>query len=121
MSIDKKAEYYDVGGIEAIDVVKAKLTPEQYKGFMLGSSIVYLLRANHKGDFGGDIRKARIYLQMLETYIDRSWGYGEPKPTFFGRLKDWVGCLQNRACYLQGRILAFAGLARESLKAWRNG
>jgi len=27
MSVDKKASYYDIGGIEVIDIIRAKLSP----------------------------------------------------------------------------------------------
>lgn len=36
MSKDLKSSYYDEGGIETLDIIKAKLSPEQYKGFLLG-------------------------------------------------------------------------------------
>lgn len=48
MSRDGQATYYDVGGIETADVVKAKLTGEQYIGFLLGTSLVYQCRLNWK-------------------------------------------------------------------------
>jgi len=66
MSIDKKADYYDAGGIETIRIIKAKLTPEQYKGYLLGSIIKYPLRANWKGSFQRDIEKIGILQKELE-------------------------------------------------------
>ena len=65
MSKDEKAEYYDQGGIEVIEIIKAKLTPEQYRGFLLGNAIKYVCRANHKGDFDRDIQKAENYITWL--------------------------------------------------------
>lgn len=41
MSKDQKRTYYDAGGIETLDVIKAKLTPEQYHGYLLGNVIKY--------------------------------------------------------------------------------
>jgi hypothetical protein len=58
---DPKSRYYDVGGIETLDIIKAKLTPEQYRGFLLGNIIKYACRANHKGNFDRDIEKVRFY------------------------------------------------------------
>jgi hypothetical protein len=65
MAVDPKSNYYDVGGIETINIIKAKLTPEQYEGFLLGNVLKYCCRCVHKGKFGRDIEKARTYLQML--------------------------------------------------------
>jgi len=30
MSVDPESSYYDAGEIETIDIIKAKLTPEQF-------------------------------------------------------------------------------------------
>ncbi len=48
MSKDEKSSYYDAGGIETLDVIKAKLTPEQYQGYLLGNAIKYQCRMMHK-------------------------------------------------------------------------
>jgi hypothetical protein len=58
---DPKSRYYDHGGIEVLDIIKAKLTPEQYQGFCLGNAIKYTCRANHKGDYNRDLEKAEFY------------------------------------------------------------
>lgn len=60
-SKDPKARYYDAGGVEVLDVIKAKLTHDQYKGWLLGNLIKYSCRANHKGQFQRDIEKVRFY------------------------------------------------------------
>jgi hypothetical protein len=48
MSKDPKSTYYDTGGIETLDIIKAKLTPEQYQGYCLGNAIKYACRVMHK-------------------------------------------------------------------------
>lgn len=58
---DPKSRYYDAGGLETLDIIKAKLTPEQYRGFLLGNIIKYSCRANYKGEFDRDIEKVRFY------------------------------------------------------------
>ena len=68
MAVDKKTGYYDAGGIEVFDVLKAKLTEEQYVGYLLGTSIVYQLRCNWKEDFNRDIEKSKIYSEMLDKF-----------------------------------------------------
>ena len=60
-SKDPKSRYYDAGGISTLDIIKAKLTPEQYRGFLLGNIMKYSCRVNHKGNFDRDIEKVRFY------------------------------------------------------------
>jgi len=66
MSRDEKSSYYDAGGIETIDVIKAKLTEEQYKGYLLGNIIKYSCRLNHKGQAVRDAEKIKTYSAELE-------------------------------------------------------
>ena len=63
---DNKANYYDAGGIESLDIIRAKLTPEQYKGWLLGNIIKYSNRANFKGVFERDIEKINNYSKWLK-------------------------------------------------------
>jgi hypothetical protein len=58
---DPKSRYYDAGGLEVLEIIRAKLTPEQYQGFCLGNAIKYTCRANHKGDYVRDLEKAEFY------------------------------------------------------------
>ena len=64
--IDSKSSYYDAGGISTMDVIKAKLTDEQFKGFLLGNQIKYSCRLNHKGDPSRDAEKAANYARLLK-------------------------------------------------------
>lgn len=57
-------DHYTAGGLETIDILKAKLTPEQYEGFLLGNVIKYTTRYGHKNGVE-DIRKALWYLNHL--------------------------------------------------------
>jgi len=70
MSIDSKAGYYDAGGIEVIEVIRAKLTPAQFEGFCLGNAIKYALRANFKGTKERDLEKFSVYSQLLVETIE---------------------------------------------------
>ena len=70
MSLDPKATYYDAGGIEVIKVVKAKLPPYEFRGYLLGTALVYLLRAHYKGELVRDVEKAKIYLDLLHEDLD---------------------------------------------------
>ena len=62
MSTDPKSGHYDAGGIETIEIIRAKLTPEQFYGYCLGNVLKYLCRANHKGDPERDLEKAGVYM-----------------------------------------------------------
>lgn len=57
--------HYTAGGIEVIDVLKAKMTESEFKGFLRGNVIKYLLRAELKGNEEQDYQKAKWYLERL--------------------------------------------------------
>ena len=63
--LDPQSRYYDAGGIETIDVIKAKLTPEQLRGYLLGNLIKYSCRMNFKGSAVRDAEKCKYYSQWL--------------------------------------------------------
>jgi len=69
MSHDDKSLYYDVGGIEVLDIIRAKLTPEQYAGYLLGNAIKYHCRCMHKGDTVRDAEKAANYSRWLADFL----------------------------------------------------
>jgi len=58
-------EHYTSGGIEAIDVMRAKLEPAEFAGFCRGNVLKYVMRAGKKGDAREDLRKAQWYLNVL--------------------------------------------------------
>jgi hypothetical protein len=57
--------HYKVGGIETIDYMKAKSTPEEFKGHLRLTAIKYLSRTGYKGDALEDLKKAQWYLNRL--------------------------------------------------------
>ena len=67
MSKDPKSNYYDVGGIETLDTIRAKLTFDQYQGYLLGNVLKYNCRMMHKSpeDFTRDAEKAAMYSKWL--------------------------------------------------------
>jgi|SRR6185503_7235945 len=69
MAKDGQATYYDAWGIDTLDVIKAKLTPEQYAGFLLGNSLKYGLRLNHKGAGPRDAEKLAFYAARLAEHL----------------------------------------------------
>ena len=64
-AIDPKSGYYDAGGISTMDIIRAKLTDDQFKGFLLGNQIKYSCRLNFKGDPKRDSEKAANYSRLL--------------------------------------------------------
>lgn len=69
MSKAPKSTYYDAGGIETLDVIKAKLTPEQYRGYLLGNTIKYACRLNFKGSAERDAEKLAVYAGELAKVV----------------------------------------------------
>lgn len=65
-TLDPKSGHYDAGGIETIEILKAKLTKEQYEGYLLGNIIKYSTRANFKDQFNRDIEKINVYSNLLK-------------------------------------------------------
>ena len=58
--------HYTAGGIETIDFIKAKLTKEQYEGYLLGNTIKYASRLGLKGQPVLDAGKLHWYTKELE-------------------------------------------------------
>ena len=56
--------HYTAGGIETIDYIKAKLSPEGYRGYLQGNLLKYASRIGKKGS--DDAGKAAWYAQRLE-------------------------------------------------------
>jgi len=60
--------HYTDGGIETIDYIRAKLTPEEYRGYLRGSILKYSSRAGKKQNEAEDYKKAKWYLdKLIET------------------------------------------------------
>lgn len=82
MSHDPKSTHYDAGGIETLDIIRAKLTPEQYRGYLLGNVIKYSTRLNFKGTPERDAEKAALYAKWLAEMPETE------QPAFTG-IVDW--------------------------------
>jgi hypothetical protein len=57
-------KHYTHGGIETIDYLQAKLTQEQFEGYLIGNILKYISRYPHKNG-AEDLRKAQWYLDRL--------------------------------------------------------
>lgn len=56
--------HYGSGTYEAIKVLAAWLSPDEFRGYCLGNVLKYVARAGKKGDRVEDLRKARRYLDF---------------------------------------------------------
>lgn len=67
MSIDPQSDYYDVGGIETREIVKAKISGvvDPVEAFYRGNILKYDCRGPYKGCAIRDCEKAIIYNKML--------------------------------------------------------
>ena len=72
MAKDNKATYYDEGGIETLNILKAKLSHNGYKDWIVGNLIKYACRAPYKGEFRRDIEKIKFYSTELLKSIEGS-------------------------------------------------
>jgi hypothetical protein len=63
------AHHYDAGGIPSIDVLRAKLTPDQYEGLLLGNVIKYSMRYNYRGEKRKDAAKLADYACWLVEHL----------------------------------------------------
>ncbi len=63
--------HYTHGGIETIDYMQAKATPEEFAGHLRLTALKYLSRGPLKGNPLQDYRKARVYLDWLIAHTEK--------------------------------------------------
>jgi hypothetical protein len=61
--------HYTVNGIQPIQIMKANMTKEGYRGFLEGNILKYPLRYKHKNGLE-DLKKAKTYLTWLIEDIE---------------------------------------------------
>lgn len=57
-------QHYTAGGIDVIEILRAKLSPEEFRGFLKGNVIKYTLRAELKNGMQ-DYQKGHVYAKWL--------------------------------------------------------
>lgn len=65
--MNKPQHYQLFPGQEAIDIIRAALTDEEFAGYCKGNALKYRLRAGEKGDTQQDIDKSNWYRKRLIT------------------------------------------------------
>jgi len=58
--------HYQHGDIETIEIIRAMLTPEEYRGYLKGNILKYRERAPYKGKTDEDYAKAKKYMDWLK-------------------------------------------------------
>jgi hypothetical protein len=61
--------HYTQGGIETIEYIRAKTSPDEYIGYLRGNIIKYTSRIGMKGDPKQDAGKIKWYATELERYL----------------------------------------------------
>ena len=57
-------DHYKQGGLEVVDIWRAKLTPEELKGAFKANVLKYVMRADYKNGLE-DYKKAAVYLNWI--------------------------------------------------------
>ncbi|WP_405120726.1 DUF3310 domain-containing protein [Pseudomonas leptonychotis] len=70
--INNPKHYQLFPSVEAIDVIKATLTPVEFLGYLKGNALKYRLRAGDKGPAAKCIAKAHWYQNYLWNMHDRA-------------------------------------------------
>ena len=63
--------HYKTGGIETIDFMKAKSTPEEFRGHLRLTSLKYLSRYGQKDNELQELKKAKWYLDRLIEELEK--------------------------------------------------
>lgn len=64
------SKHYKQRQRESIELIKESMSPEQFKGFLIGNVYKYLNRYEYKGDPQGDLYKAATYIYALIGVLD---------------------------------------------------
>ncbi len=63
--------HYTKGGMETIDIMEAKSTPEEFKGHLKLTAMKYLTRAGHKESELQDAKKTQWYVNRWVKTLEK--------------------------------------------------
>lgn len=63
--------HYTKGGMETIDIMEAKSTPEEFKGHLKLTAMKYLTRAGHKESELQDAKKTQWYVNKWVKTLEK--------------------------------------------------
>ena len=66
--------HYTQGGMETIDIMEAKSTPEEFKGHLKLTALKYLTRAGHKESELQDAKKTQWYVNRWVKTLEKETG-----------------------------------------------
>ena len=66
--------HYCYGELEVIDILKDKMSAEEFRGFCRGNVFKYLFRYPHAGRAAVDLQKASTYLSWLREEVESEKG-----------------------------------------------
>ena len=69
--VRKPSHYQVLDGVEAIEIIAAAMTPEQFHGYCLGNILKYRIRAGNKDPLEQDVAKADFYKELYELHKHR--------------------------------------------------
>ena len=69
MNINRNKNKHYNKGVDTITFIKAKLTPEQFQGYLLGNVLKYCSRLNYKDSAKSDAEKALVYLTWFNEEL----------------------------------------------------
>lgn len=72
VDIVNQPPHYKVGGIETIDFIEAKLTPEEFRGYLKGNILKYGSRVGHKGEPAIDAGKLAWYADRYARTVQKA-------------------------------------------------
>lgn len=61
--------HYCTGKHEVIDILRDKMSPDEFRGFLRGNVLKYMFRYPHKGNPAADLEKAATYLRWLTEEV----------------------------------------------------
>ena len=70
MKDEVNPDHYKMGGMEAIDIIESRLTEAEFQGYLKGSALKYMLRADAKGEEITDRHKAKWFIDRLLSWND---------------------------------------------------
>lgn len=105
-------DHYKTGGIETIDYMEAKLTPEEYRGYLRGNIIKYTSRAGYKDDVLQEYKKVEWYLDRLIKHLE-----GDDKPVKVEDVDDLTPMTKKQQGYIAG-LTTQLGFDRTKLPKW---
>lgn len=67
--VNNPQHYKLSNGMEAIDIIEALLTEEEFRGYLKGNDLKYMIREPHKGNSEQDVAKSIWYAERYKEAL----------------------------------------------------